>query len=136
MCCAVRCLLSTLSPVGVNMMYGEGGRINASHATAWSHHRICSCVCVRACVHFAYLPLLICRGELRRWAAVSVLLGERDRPLPWEGLECSDVSECISEMSDIKIHHIWVKFNIMNVQLKLGTHEQTLLVVSELFSLS
>lgn len=56
------------------------------------------CVCVRVCV--SYLPLLICRGEWRRCSDVSTLSGERGRlPLPWDRLEWSDVSECISEMS-------------------------------------
>lgn len=66
--------------------------------TAASHHQICSRM--RARVHIAYLPLLICRGEWRRWSDGSGLSGERDRlPRPWDRLEWSDVSECISEMS-------------------------------------
>lgn len=53
--------------------------------------------CVYLCS--TYLPLLICRGDWWRCSDSSCLSGERDRPLPWDRLEWSDVSECISEMS-------------------------------------
>lgn len=53
-----------------------------------------------------YLPLLICRGEWRRWSDGSGLSGERDRlPRPWDRLEWSDVREWISEMSENQIMH-------------------------------
>lgn len=51
-----------------------------------------------------YLPLLICRGEWRRWSDGSGLSGERDRlARPWDRLEWSDVREWISEMSENQI---------------------------------
>lgn len=94
--------------------------------------RGCECECIACdscviwpdlwlCVRFAHLPLLICRGEWRRWSTVSSLSGERDLPLPWEGLEWSDVSECISEMSakikkkkKIIYRQLWPKTNKNN----------------------
>lgn len=77
----------------------EYGCMTVACVTAVSHHLICSQMYVSVCVCFSYLPLLICRGEWRRWSDVSGLSGERDRPRPWDRLEWSDVSECISEMS-------------------------------------
>lgn len=72
--------------------------MTVAYVTAVSHHEICTHMCVH--VYFAYLPLLICRGEWRRWSDGSGLSGERDRlPRPWDRLEWFDVSEYISEMS-------------------------------------
>lgn len=78
-------------------------------ATAVTHHLICGKGVNQVHTHahvrarerdFIYLLLLNCRGEWLRWSDGSGLSGERDRlARPWDRLEWSDVSECISEMS-------------------------------------
>lgn len=100
----------------------DGWSCRAGSKDVWLRHvwqpRHHSCSQRYVCAHFTYLPLLICRGEWRRWSDGSGLSGERDRlPRPWDRLEWSDVSECISEMSTT---YKWIGINICSRHLVIG----------------